>query len=366
MRSIAAATGRHGSPPTCASRAGGVSENTVAAIMRELGLLGRPTRRRRGLTRPGRGRWRAPDLIGRRFAAAGINQTWFGDGTEIRTDEGKLFLDSVLDMASRRIVGFALGEHHDTGLAYAALAMAVAVRGGKETVGGVILHTDQGGEYAARTFRAACDRIGVKQSMGRPGSALDNAVIQAWHSTLVRRVHPAGQPGGEGCGLTEAGDPQLEAGTRGRRFYLRLRAGEVGRIANRRGDEDGELHQTRTSGLLVGLCAGQLTVATLAGVLVALGAMPVRRSRVGGCHFALEQSTGLLPVEHPVSDRDPAREAPRGEQTQQDRVRDALPRSLQERPGDRGRAVVVVLARQLLGSDGSGVGPRQIGGVPLD
>lgn len=186
--------GRYGSPRITADlREQGwrVSENTVAAIMRELGLLGRPTRRRRGLTRPGRGRWRAPDLIGRRFAAAGINQKWFGDGTEIPTDEGKLFLDSVLDMASRRIVGFALGEHHDTGLAYAALAMAVAVRGGKETVGGVILHTDQGSEYAARTFRAACDRIGVKQSMGRPGSALDNAVIEAWHSTLefeLRRV----------------------------------------------------------------------------------------------------------------------------------------------------------------------------------
>ena len=61
--------------------------------------------------------------------------------------------------------------------------MAVAVRGGDVT--GVILHTDQGGEYTAHTFRAACGRLGVKQSMGRPGSALDNAVIEAWHSTLT-------------------------------------------------------------------------------------------------------------------------------------------------------------------------------------
>jgi putative transposase len=60
--------------------------------------------------------------------------------------------------------------------------MAVAVRGGQ--VPGVILHTDQGSEYTAGTIRAACGRLGIRQSMGRPGSALDNAVIESWHSTL--------------------------------------------------------------------------------------------------------------------------------------------------------------------------------------
>jgi transposase InsO family protein len=69
-----------------------------------------------------------------------------GDGTEIVTDEGKLHLASVLDMASRRIVGFALDEHHDAELARAALAMAVAIRGGKDAIAGVIMHTDQGSE----------------------------------------------------------------------------------------------------------------------------------------------------------------------------------------------------------------------------
>jgi putative transposase len=67
--------------------------------------------------------------------------------------------------------------------------MAVAVRGGQ--VPGVILHTDQGSEYTAKAFRAACGRLSVSQSMGRPGSALDNAVIESWHSTLeweLRRV----------------------------------------------------------------------------------------------------------------------------------------------------------------------------------
>jgi len=186
-RLFAAHRGRYGSPRITADlhEAGWrVSKNTVAKIMREQDLVARRRRRGKNTTRPGRGRWRAPDLIGRRFAAGQPNRKWYGDGTEIVTDEGKLFLDSVLDMASRRVVGFALGEHHDAGLAYAALAMAVAVRGGRDAITGVILHTDQGSEYTAGLTRAACDRLGVRQSMGRPGSALDNAVIESWHSTV--------------------------------------------------------------------------------------------------------------------------------------------------------------------------------------
>lgn len=177
----------YGSPRITADlRAEGwrVSENTVAAIMRELGLAARRRRRRRQTTRRGRGRWRAPDLIGRQFATSAVNRKWYGDGTEVPTEEGKLYLDSVLDMGSRRIVGFALGEHHDADLATCALQMAVAVRGGKDAVTGVIFHTDQGSEYTAGAFRLASARMGVTQSMGRVGSALDNAVIESWHSTL--------------------------------------------------------------------------------------------------------------------------------------------------------------------------------------
>jgi transposase InsO family protein len=186
-RLFAVHRGRYGSPRITADlREAGwrVSKNTVAKIMAEQRLVARGRRARRGGTRPGTGRWRAPDLIGRRFTAAQVNRKWYGDGTEIVTDEGKLYLDSVLDMASRRIVGFALGAHHDAELAYAALAMAVAVRGGRDAIAGVILHTDQGSEYTAGLVRAACDRLGIRQSMGRPGSALDNAVIESWHSTL--------------------------------------------------------------------------------------------------------------------------------------------------------------------------------------
>lgn len=159
-----------------------VSKNTVAALMAEQGLAARSRRRRRVTTRPGRGRWRAPDLVGRQFPAARLNHKWYGDGTEIPTGQGKLYLASVMDAASRRILGFTVAGHHDAAAAYGALAMAITARGGQ--VPGVIMHTDQGSEYTARAFQAACQRLGVQQSMGRPGSALDNAVIESWHSTL--------------------------------------------------------------------------------------------------------------------------------------------------------------------------------------
>jgi putative transposase len=184
--------GKYGSPRITAdlNDAGWrVSENTVAGLMRELGLAARQKKKRKATTRPGNGRWRAPDLVKRDFPAEKINQKWYGDGTEIDTAEGKLHLASVLDMCSRRVLGFALSEHHDARLAYGALAMAVAVRGGQAP--GVIMHTDQGSEYTAGLVRRACERLGIAQSMGRPGSALDNAVIESWHSTLefeLRRV----------------------------------------------------------------------------------------------------------------------------------------------------------------------------------
>ena len=177
--------GTYGSPRiTAGLREAGwrVSENTVAAVMRELGLAARRKKKRRATTRPGKGRWRAPDLVKRDFPAEQLNRKWYGDGTEIPTSQGKLYLASVMDMASRRLLGFALGEHHDAQLAYSALVMAVAVRGGQ--VPGVIMHTGQGSAYTAALVRQACARLGISQSMGRPGSALDNAVIESWHSTL--------------------------------------------------------------------------------------------------------------------------------------------------------------------------------------
>ncbi len=142
-RLFAAHEGKYGSPRITADlREAGwrVSQNTVAALMRERGLAARRKKKRKSTTRPAKGRWRAPDLVKRDFPAQKINTKWYGDGTEIPTGEGKLHLASVLDVASRRVLGFALSEHHDAELAYGALAMAVAVRGGQ--VPGVIMHTD--------------------------------------------------------------------------------------------------------------------------------------------------------------------------------------------------------------------------------
>jgi transposase InsO family protein len=160
-----------------------VSVNTVAASMRRQGLQGRvPKRRRRSLTRPDKAAAPIPDLVGRDFTAGAINEKWCGDLTEIPTDEGKLYLATVEDLASRRLPGFAMSEHHDAALAKAALCMAAAVRGGN--ISGVIFHSDKGGEYTADMFAKTCKVLGVVQSMGRVGSALDNAAAESFNSTL--------------------------------------------------------------------------------------------------------------------------------------------------------------------------------------
>jgi transposase InsO family protein len=154
-----------------------------AASMTRQGLQGRsPKRKRRSLTRPDKAAALLPDLVGRDFTAPAINVKWCGDLTEIPTDEGKLYLATVEDLASRRLPGFALGEHHDAPLAKAALCMAAAVRGGD--VAGVIFHSDKGGEYTGDVFAAACKTLRVVQSMGRVGSALDNAAAESFNSTL--------------------------------------------------------------------------------------------------------------------------------------------------------------------------------------
>ncbi len=160
-----------------------VSVNTVAASMARQGLQGRsPKRKRRSLTRPDKAAAPIPDLLKRDFTATAVNQRWCGDLTEIPTDDGKLYLATVEDLASRRLPGFAIGEHHDAALAKAALCMAAAVRGGD--VAGVIFHSDKGGEYTGDVFATACAALGVIQSMGRVGSALDNAVAESFNSTL--------------------------------------------------------------------------------------------------------------------------------------------------------------------------------------
>ena len=113
---------------------------------------------------------------------------------------GKLYLAAVEDLFSRRLLGFAMSDRHDAELAVASLRMAAAVRGG--SVSGVIFHTDQGSEYTSGLFTGACRSLGVVQSMGRVGSALDNAAAESFFSTLEHELlpppvrHPGRSPAG--------------------------------------------------------------------------------------------------------------------------------------------------------------------------
>ncbi len=160
-----------------------VSNKSVAGLMRRQGLRGRsPKPKRRSLTRPDKAADPIPDLVQRDFEADAINQKWCGDLTEIAALEGKVYLAIVEDLGSRRLSGFALSERHDSAVARAALVMAAAVRGGD--VDGVIFHSDKGGEYCGDIFVEACESLGVTRSMGRVGSALDNAAAESFNSTL--------------------------------------------------------------------------------------------------------------------------------------------------------------------------------------
>ncbi|MGW0886549.1 IS3 family transposase [Streptomyces sp. NPDC002671] len=185
-----ASGGTYGSPKvwiTLVREGWRISVNTVAKTMAGLGLAGRKVRRRRGLTRPGR-RAAAPDFVRRDFSADAPDQVWAGDMTEVVTSEGKLYLATVIDLFSRRLLGYAMGQRHDAELVVASLQMAAATRGGD--VKGVIFHSDRGSEYVSRRFKRACRRLGVTQSMGRVGSCFDNAVSEAFNSVLkVEYVH---------------------------------------------------------------------------------------------------------------------------------------------------------------------------------
>jgi putative transposase len=165
-----------------------VSVNTVADSMRRQGLAGRRRKRNRGLTRQDRTAPKFPDLVRRDFSATAPNVKWCGDITEIPTDEGKLYLASVLDLHSRRLLASATSDHPDAGLACDAIKMAAAVRGGRACIDGVIFHTDRGSTYTATSFTILCRTLGVSQSMGRVGSCFDNAAAEAFFSTLEHEV----------------------------------------------------------------------------------------------------------------------------------------------------------------------------------
>ena len=185
------ARGLHGSPRLVADlREAGwtVSEKTVADSMRRQGLVARRIKRRNGLTRQDKTAPKFPDLLKRNFTAERPNSKWVGDMTEIPTAAGKLYLATVIDLYSRRLLGAATGLHPDAELACEAIKMAVAARGGAEQISGVIFHTDRGSTYTAEKFTALCRRLGIRQSMGRVGSCFDNAAAEAFFSSLEWEV----------------------------------------------------------------------------------------------------------------------------------------------------------------------------------
>jgi putative transposase len=116
------------------------------------------------------------------------NSKWCGDITEIPTDEGKLYLASVLDLCGRRLLACPMSDHPDAGLAGDAIKMATAVRGGKNAIDGVIFHTDRGSTYTASVFTALRWRLGIRPSMGRVGSCFDNAASERFFPTLEHEV----------------------------------------------------------------------------------------------------------------------------------------------------------------------------------
>ena len=185
-----ASGGTYGSPRVRAAlRRSGlkVSKKTVEASMARQGLQGRAPKRRKGLTRPDKRAEPVPDLLRRDFTAGRVNEKWVGDFKQVDTAEGPVFLATVEDLFSRRMLGFAQSDRHPTAeLATAAINMAAALRGG--TVAGVIFHTDKGSQYTSDAFAAACQRLGITQSMGRVGCALDNAAAESFFSTLEHEL----------------------------------------------------------------------------------------------------------------------------------------------------------------------------------
>ena len=185
IRAIHAASGgQYGVPRVLAElRAQGhdVGRKRVARLMQAAGLRGRRPPRWVRTTTPEPTPPAIPDRVHGKFMAPAPEVLWVGDITYIRTWEGWLYLATVLDVFSRRVIGFALADHLRASLVCEALDLAVATRGGK--VAGVIFHSDRGSQYTSAEFRALCDAHGVKQSMGKTGVCWDNALAESFFAT---------------------------------------------------------------------------------------------------------------------------------------------------------------------------------------
>lgn len=159
----------------------------VARLMRKSGLRGCMRGRKKRTTRRDPRATPAPDLVNRNFAATAPDRLWTADITYVRTDEGFLHLAFVLDAYSRKVVGWSMAPHLRTELVVGALEMAVWRR---KPAAGLVHHSDRGVQYTALSFGKRLEEIGIVPSMGRAGSALDNAISESFVATLkVELVH---------------------------------------------------------------------------------------------------------------------------------------------------------------------------------
>lgn len=186
----AASGGTYGSPRvTTELHAQGVRVNRkrVERVMRRCGVIGLHLRRRKPATTiPDRAAPPLPDLVRRDFSPGGPLGRWCGDITALPTRSGWVYLATVIDISSRRLIGWSVNTHMRTDLVTDALNAAVTTRGGQ--VAGVVFHSDRGAQYRSHDFTNTCHQHGIRQSMGRTGSSYDNALAEAFFATLKREL----------------------------------------------------------------------------------------------------------------------------------------------------------------------------------
>jgi putative transposase len=159
-----------------------VCENTVARYMREEGLCATPRRRFvPRTTDSSHPHPVAPNVLGRDFAADGPDRKWGCDLTYLWTDQGWLYLSVVVDLFSRRVVGWSMSDDLKSAGVVDALAMALARR---KPGPGLLHHSDRGVQYACGAYREMLEKNGVARSMSRPGNCYDNAVVESFFGTL--------------------------------------------------------------------------------------------------------------------------------------------------------------------------------------
>ena len=157
------------------------SRKRVARLMQKAGLEGCMRGRRRETTRRSKRAVPAEDLVKRNFVATEIDKVWVADITYVHTQEGFLYLAFILDVHSRRVVGWAMEAHLRAELVVDALRMAVWRR---KPAPGLVHHSDQGVQYTSLSFGQRLKEVGITPSMGRTGTALDNAMAESFVSTL--------------------------------------------------------------------------------------------------------------------------------------------------------------------------------------